>query len=816
MRYYLPAGFYLLLVLLATLSQAQEPWTPARTPLTTPWTGKFAPQNPLPEYPRPQMVRQEWLNLNGLWDFLMMNKENDKIVRQGKVLVPYPIESALSGIGWKVEPKHLLVYGKKFTLPQSWKGKRILLHIGASDWETEVIVNLKKAGSHRGGYDAFTFDITPYLKESGEQNLAIQVSDPTNAGGQPLGKQHLDPHGIWYTASSGIWQTVWLEAVPDVYISRYRVEPDIDNGRLLVRVEAMGNVAGYRIAAQASQDGKILSSSSGKSTPTPLLLSIPNPRLWSPNDPYLYDLEVTLENAKGQPVDKVKGYFGMRKISLETDSSGFRRLMLNNRFVFQLGPLDQGFFPDGLYTPPGEDAMKHDLETLKSMGFNMIRKHVKVEPDRWYHLCDKMGFLVWQDMPSARNETSEDRLQFHTELKAMVTNLFNHPCIVVWVPFNEGWGQHDTEYYVEELKKWDPTRLVNHASGWTDTGSGDFVDVHDYPGPSAPKPEKFRASVLGEFGGLGLNVPGHQWDVKGWGYELIASPEALLAQYEDLYRNLLPLVHSEGLSAAVYTQVSDIETENNGLITYDRKVLKIDPALVELAHQGYLPPKPLNHTNVFLKTATVNLACTNPGATITYTLDEKAPVEKWLPYSSPIVLKKTATLRCRATWENGKQSRSQAFTFRKVKALKSKAPGKLTRGGITVKMFNGSWDNLPVFDTLSNATTSVVKNIDLSEIDRQEDFALLFQGWIEVPATGVYTFHCNSDDGSRMFVAGQRLLDNDGLHGMKERYGSIALKKGLHSIRLEFFQKKGGKRLEVWWSGEHGQRQAVLPSMLFY
>ncbi|MFQ5447616.1 MAG: PA14 domain-containing protein, partial [Saprospiraceae bacterium] len=508
---------------------------------------------------------------------------------------------------------------------------------------------------------------------------------------------------------------------------------------------------------------------------------------------------IALTDSSKKPLDEVKGYFGMRKISLGKDSSGITRIMLNNEFVFQLGPLDQGFWPDGLYTPPTEEAMVHDLQALKDMGFNMVRKHVKVEPERWYHLCDKMGILVWQDMPSGTNETDEDKLQFKWELKALVDARFNHPSIVMWVPFNEGWGQHDTKHYVELLKKWDPTRLVDNASGWTDSGSGDVLDIHAYPGPAMPEPGGDRAIVLGEFGGLGLNVRGHLWARSGWGYQLIETPSALLTQYEDLYRQLFPMVE-KGLSAAVYTQLSDIETENNGLVTYDRKMMKMDPSLLSLVHAGYLPPKPVGSAKKY----PVTLAVVKPGADIFYTFDENALREEWLKYETPIVLKKSKMLYCRAVWPDGKSSHAESYAFKKVKAVRSKVP-RQTSPGLSLRVYEGSWDSLPGFSQLQPVEEQTVAAISLDEVEQGEDFGLVFEGYIEVPATGPYAFHCRSDDGSRLSVAGRQLLENNGIHGMRSQSGSIVLKKGRHPLRLEYFQKKGGKGLEITVEGPDGK-----------
>ncbi|MBI5914533.1 MAG: chitobiase/beta-hexosaminidase C-terminal domain-containing protein [Bacteroidetes bacterium] len=803
-RLFLPL-LTLLLVFQQLTSIAQQPWKPVPGTLTTPWTDKVSPENALPEYPRPSMTRVDWLNLNGLWHLNLLDEATGKPVKQGQILVPYPVESALSGLGWKVMPNNVLVYAKKVFIPSRWKGQRVLLHFGAVDWQASVFVNSKKTGDHKGGYDAFSFDITDQLTFGAEAEITVHVTDPTDTGGQAIGKQRLSPGGIWYTPTSGIWQTVWLEPVPATYIRSYRVEPYVEkNNRVLVRVETEGNMDGLRIAARIWQDGKVITQSTGKPG-TPLLLTLTDGRLWTLDDPFLYDLEITIEGGHTKFTDKVKGYFGLRKISVEPDDKGVPRLMLNGKPVFQLGPLDQGFWPDGLYTPPTEEAMHNDIVTMKSLGFNMLRKHVKVEPERWYHLCDKLGMLVWQDMPSAGNNTEADKQQFQREMKAMVDGLFNHPAIIMWVPFNEGWGQHDTDFYVEKLREWDPTRLVNNASGWTDMGVGDVLDIHEYPGPAAPVTEGARAGVLGEFGGLGLNVAGHLWTNQGWGYQLIETPEALLERYEDLYRQLLPLIDSAGLSAAVYTQVSDVETESNGLMTYDRKILKMDAGLVALAHKGQMPPKPANQSRIFYKKTTVPLTCVKPGAGIEYAIDNGKPEPVWLPYTAPIALKKTTALLCKATWPGGAQSHTQRYTFTKTKPVKGKG-GKASRPGLAVKMYEGSWDKLPDFNTLSPSKELTTNELSLQGIDRQENFGLVFEGALEVPATGVYTFHVRSDDGSRLTISGQRLIEHDGLHGLTEKTGSIVLKKGKHLVRFEFFQKLGGVGLECWWEDEFGKK----------
>ncbi|MCF8246724.1 MAG: hypothetical protein K9J37_17470 [Saprospiraceae bacterium] len=800
----LPFLFTLIFVFQQITSIAQQKWQPVQGGLTTPWTEKVNPENPFPNYPRPTMTRPDWVNLNGLWNLSLLDDKTGVTEKQGQILVPYPVESALSGCGWRVEPTHVMIYTRKFFMPSRWNGKRVLLHFGAVDWQASVFVNGKKVGDHKGGYDPFFFDITDAVKLGEEAVISVHTIDPTNAGGQAVGKQTLTPGGIYYTPTSGIWQTVWMEPVPTSYIRSYRVEPDADKNRAVVRVETEGYLAGQKVTASVLQNGRPVSTASGKAG-APLLIFVKDGHLWTLEDPFLYDLEITIEGSNGKDVDMVRGYFGLRKTSVGPDENGVTRLMLNNKPIFQLGPLDQGFWPDGLYTAPNEEAMKYDIETLKSLGFNMIRKHVKVEPARWYYLCDQLGILVWQDMPNANPRNEEDRTQFKWEMKAMVDNLFNHPSIVMWVPFNEGWGQHETAFYVERLREWDPTRLVNNASGWTDAGVGDVLDIHDYPGPSSPKVVDGRAAVLGEFGGLGLNIPGHQWADKGWGYQQIETPEALLVRYEELYRELLPLVDSEGLAAAVYTQVSDVETESNGLMTYDRKVLKMDPEMLRLAHRGQMPPKPTTNVNIFIKNTNVSFETVKPNAVIEYAIEtDKAPL-KWQRFTAPIAIKNTTSIVTRAAWPDSLKSHEQRYVFTKTKAMKPKGKtGK--KAGLAVKFYEGSWDKLPDFSKLAPAKELVFNEIGLKQVEAKEDFGLLLEGWMEAPITGVYTLHMPTDDGSRLFLDGQLLIDNDGIHGMKDKPASVALKAGKHPLRVEFFQKKGGVGLEFWLEDEFGKK----------
>lgn len=574
-------------------AQGEEGWKPAKSPLSTRWAKDVTPEKVHAEYPRPQLVRKDWMSLNGLWDYAIRPKDQaqpEANKADGRILVPFPVESSLSGVGKRIKPEERLWYRRAFKVPGAWQGRRILLHFGAADWETVVSVNSKEVGRHRGGYDPFHFDITDALKESGngEQELVVSVWDPSSDGPQPRGKQVLKPGGIYYTPSTGIWQTVWLEPVSEAHIASLTITPDLD--RKLVHLQ--GEVTGSPRATVTVTDPE---SHASVSETIDLKqggdIAIKEPKLWSPDSPFLYTLKVVTG------ADEVESYVGMRKISLGKDEKGITRILLNNQFVFQYGPLDQGFWPDGLYTAPTDEALKYDLEVTKKLGFNMVRKHVKVEPATWYSWCDRLGLLVWQDMPSgdaaARwdprgkfdgTEGTRDQASRETykrEWKAIIDTLRNHPSIVMWVPFNEGWGQFDTVRITHWTKEYDPTRLVNCASGGNDFPVGDVHDIHIYPGPRAPHPEEHRAAVLGEFGGLGLPLEGHTWLAKGnWGYKSFSNSQELTDAYVDLLAKLSPLIDSPGLSAAIYTQTTDVEVEVNGLMTYDRNLIKLDASRI--------------------------------------------------------------------------------------------------------------------------------------------------------------------------------------------------------------------------------------------
>lgn len=575
---------------MACPATAEEPWQPADGPLSTRWTEQVSPEAVHPEYPRPMMVRPRWQSLNGLWEVEAATPSQDPPLGRRlseQILVPFPVESALSGV---MKRATRLWYRRTFDVPGQWLAGRVLLHFGAVDWEAKIWVNGQQVGVHEGGYDAFHVDITDALHRSGgAQELIVRVFDPTDQGPQPRGKQVTDPHGIYYTPTTGIWQSVWLEPVPEARIAALRLVPDVGASCLRLIVEGVGTGPVHTVHAVVRSGDEPIARAYG-GVGGELLLKIPEgkQRLWSPKDPFLYDVDVMLQEGD-QTVDKVQSYFGLRKIELKRDAQGHPRLALNGRILFHVGLLDQGFWPDGLYTAPTDAARRYDIETAKRLGFNTLRKHVKVEPQRWYYWCDRLGMLVWQDMPSGDNSTPEAKQQFAQELRRMIDGLSNHPSIVMWVVFNEGWGQHDTENYVEWVRRRDPTRLVNNASGWTDRDVGDVVDIHKYPGPEAPNPEPQRAGVLGEFGGLGLRLDGHTWAAKHWGYRGTTSPEELTQRYTDLLRKTWHLNQNQALAAAIYTQLTDVETECNGLLTYDRAIIKCDVDKIAAANRGEVP-----------------------------------------------------------------------------------------------------------------------------------------------------------------------------------------------------------------------------------
>jgi beta-galactosidase/beta-glucuronidase len=621
------------LALLGASVASAEDWKPARPRLMTEWGEKVTPENAWTEYPRPQFVRDQWQNLNGLWDYAVAPRTEPQPSKfAGKILVPFAIESSLSGVGRSFTPEDRLWYRREFKVPRDWGDERVLLHFGAVDYECSLWVNGGLVGSHTGGSDPFTFDITPYLRDraGGASNeLVLAVTDPTDTGEQPRGKQQLDPRGIWYTPVSGIWQTVWIEPVPaKVSLREVRLTPDIETGRLRVVPLVNFAVEDDRLAARCTALVK------GEKVASTIIrvnregwLEIPRPELWTPEHPFLYDLLVELVTVKnprgprprpadrgklpafgeaeraayaqaevtGEPTDKVRSYFAMRGVSVGPGPKVEQpHLRLNGTPIFQHGPLDQGWWPDGLLTPPSDAAIAWELGWLKKAGFNMLRKHIKIEPDRYYYHCDRLGILVWQDMPSGFNHAlrnqredagdpvrlSTSREQHELELRRMIDRLYNHPSIVMWVIHNEGWGQYETVALDRWVRSIDPSRWVNATSGWLDQNVSDVYDIHTYQEvPLTPMNKPDRAIVIGEYGGVGWPVSEHLWDTakRNWGYQTYHDQSAYADALKKKVEALVPMRRDLGLSAAVYTQTTDVEGEVNGFLTYDRRYEKIAP-----------------------------------------------------------------------------------------------------------------------------------------------------------------------------------------------------------------------------------------------
>lgn len=587
------------LIMLAALllagSSIQAQWKPVGDRLKTKWASEINPQKVLPEYPRPQLERTDWINLNGEWDYAIKPRgQAEPSTFDGKILVPFAIESSLSGVMKEVGEKNELWYKREFTIPSSWKNKNIKLNFGAVDWRADVFVNDIMIGSHQGGFTPFSFDITSYLSGRNKNKLVVRVWDPSDKGYQPRGKQTSKPESIWYTPVTGIWQTVWLEPVAAEHITAIKAIPDIDNGSLGVTVNASCGCPTNIIEVKLLDKGRVIASAKGLSGKE-LRLGVQNPTLWDTENPYLYDMIVSLSK-NGKIVDEVKSYTAFRKISVKKDENGIMRMQLNNKNVFHYGPLDQGWWPDGLYTAPTDEALLYDIVKTKDWGFNMIRKHVKVEPARWYYHCDREGMLVWQDMPSGdmgnrwdshvynggtdKKRSAESITNFYQEWKEIMDFCISNPSVVVWVPFNEAWGQFDTEKVSEWTASYDPSRLVNPASGGNHRPTGDILDLHSYPGPSMYLFDPLRVNVLGEYGGIGLPLENHLWQTdRNWGYIQFKNSDDVTREYVK-YANELKNMVDRGFSGAVYTQTTDVEGEVNGLMTYDRKQIKINESTV--------------------------------------------------------------------------------------------------------------------------------------------------------------------------------------------------------------------------------------------
>ena len=582
---------------------AQAQWKPAGDKIKTKWAEQINPKNVLPEYPRPQLERTDWVNLNGEWEYAIKPKgEVEPKSFDGNILVPFAVESSLSGVQKEVGDMNELWYKRTFSVPANWKNKDIVLNFGAVDWKADVFINDILIGSHQGGFTPFSFNITPYLNGKNNQKLVVRVWDPSDKGYQPRGKQTSNPEGIWYTPVTGIWQTVWLEPVATNHITSVKSIPNIDNGTMNVTVGTSVPCNTSIVEVNLLDKGQVVASAKGIQGKE-LRLAVQNPALWDTSNPYLYDMKVSLVK-DGKVLDNVKSYTAFRKISAKRDANGVMRMQLNNKNLFHYGPLDQGWWPDGLYTAPTDEALLYDIIKTKEWGFNMIRKHVKVEPSRWYYHCDKEGILVWQDMPSGdmgnhwaphtynggtdKNRSAASVANYYQEWKEIMDLCVSHPSVVVWVPFNEAWGQFDTEKVTEWTKGYDPSRLVNPASGGNHRACGDILDLHNYPGPSMFLYDPQRVTVLGEYGGIGLPLENHLWwNKRNWGYVQFKNRDEVTAEYVK-YANELKGMVDRGFSAAVYTQTTDVEGEVNGLMTYDRKEIKINEAAVKKANQSVI------------------------------------------------------------------------------------------------------------------------------------------------------------------------------------------------------------------------------------
>jgi ribosomal protein S17E len=699
--------FTLVLLLQYSFIQAQN-WAPVPGQIMTSWANDVTPENVWKEYPRPQMVRTDWLNLNGLWDFEITDRDTNKIAINyaRKILVPFCVESALSGIKETITGKQQMMYRRYFTVPSNWNQKYLILHFEAVDYETKVWVDGKYVGMHKGGYDHFQFDITGFLSKEQKHEIKIVVWDPTNEGSQPIGKQSLPAirNVTKYTATSGIWQTVWLEPINDVAIESIKIIPNIDNATISLQTKVVGATQGTRIKIQAFDQGKEIASSIAADDEF-VSLQLNQPKLWSPTNPFLYDLKLSLVK-DGKVVDEVSSYFGMRKISMGRDQEGYMRILLNNAIIYQLGPLDQGYWPDGILTPASDQALRYDIAYLKKIGANMDRMHMKVQPERWYYHCDQLGILVWQDMVSPTKfidtKSNLNSSDFELEHNITVDQLYNHPSIIQWVLFNESWGQYDTERLTAALKAKDPTRLVINASGWHDKKVGDIRDFHDYtihPAIALVTKNDDRAMVLGEAGGFDLLIPGHLWtpDLKtetklktDWTIDfkkgVVKSADELIEKYTILLDDLFQL-KKYGLNAVVYTQISDVEDEISGWMTYDRKVSKLPDTTFAALHQQFFKP---TITGKYILPLSMNTAQQ-------WNYRFTAPSNDWIKNTTiadfklgeaPFGIESNNAHKVNTTWNTNSLFLNKEFT---LTALPSKLSLVACNTGITDVYINGAY-----------------------------------------------------------------------------------------------------------------------------
>ena len=605
-------GFYILLgIQITRLNQKKDNtnisndfknfhWAPKGNKIKTKWGINLDINNIWNEYPRPQLERKDWINLNGPWLYSITEEWSNKPSKaDGIILIPFPIESSLSGVMKNITKEDIIWYEKDIEIPLNWSDKNILLNFGAVDWKCIIYINDIKVGEHTGGYSAFNFDITNYLRK-GINKLIVKVIDPTNQGYQPRGKQVLHPKQIYYTAISGIWQTVWLEPVNKDYIKNLEINNDFDNKEIKINFK-LNSQKQLPISLSLEYKGQNIKKVKGVSNDN-ITINLENNDFhpWSTYEPNIYTIKAELFNEKNQLIDSIESYTTIRKIEQRKDENGYYRIYLNNKKIFNMGVLDQGYWPDGLYTPPSEEAMIYDINKLKELGFNTIRKHVKIEPYRYYYYCDKIGMLIWQDMPSGdqgknirkqyKLDKGTDRRRskasietYYKEWGEIIDNLKFFQCIIIWIPFNEAWGQFDTEKVANFTIKKDSTRLLNVASGGNHRKGGNIFDLHHYPEPSQSMIYKDEINVIGEYGGLGLEVYNHTWKKNNWGYVKLKSKEEVTEKYVEFIDEIINLIKN-GTSAAIYTQTTDVEIEINGLITYDRAEMKIDEEKIKEAN----------------------------------------------------------------------------------------------------------------------------------------------------------------------------------------------------------------------------------------
>ncbi|HYD54169.1 MAG TPA: PA14 domain-containing protein [Gemmatimonadaceae bacterium] len=840
------------------VATAPRPWRAAEGRLMTRWASQVTPDRVHPEYPRPQLVRGRWQSLNGLWQFARLDSSSvpgvtgdpHRLARPSRpggegpagplpmpeasaytdrILVPFAPEAALSGI---MRRGDRVAYRRTFVRPADMTaGERLLLHVGACDWHCTIHVNGRMVADHTGGYDAFSVDVTDALRAADLQELVVAVYDPTDRFGQPRGKQVSTPEGIWYTPVTGLWQSVWLEPVPASSLDALRLTPDVRGAALRLVARGRGTTAGQRVRAVASIDGREVGRVEGE-VGRELRVPVPAPRLWSPEDPVLYDLQVTLVDAGGRALDSVDSYFGMRTIGKTMGADGHARFTLNGRPVFMLGPLDQGWWPDGLYTAPTDEALRYDLEMTKALGFNMTRKHIKVEPARWYYHADRLGLLVWQDMPSGWNDTEASQRHFERELGLMLEDLHNHPSIVVWVPFNEKWGQFATARVVGLVQAADSSRLVNDASGWQHEDVGDIIDVHRYQGPQQMRGAQGRIAVVGEFGGLGLKETGHTWAGDAWGYGgLFPTRQALQERYDLLLRRLWSDRASHGVAAGVYTQMTDVEVELNGFTTYDRAVTKFDTARTAAVNRG-LAPFIQPELPEFVDQVRVDVTTGMP-AEIRVTTDGSEPTAASPVYRAPFTIRANTVVRARSFVDGRPTAAPEArVDYRRVPG---RAPVQVA-GGVTSGLQYAVYHDTttePAFrmhwpvrwqlerpevraTDIAPSRTGTTPTVSLAPADTTEMFGMRFTGYVRVPRAGVYRFTAVSDDGAAMWVGDRAVFWSVGQSPKStETSGDVALAAGLHPITVTYFQAYGPRALELYVTGPGLRRQPLAASMLF-